>query len=218
MAEQLALEQIFIMGASITYGVGGCNGGWADMLKLALCKKNFSGGEIDKLYEIYNFAKPGATADFVEKNYQSHIDEFYKEDAKSTVIISIGYNNAKAEGEADNYVSTPEEFRELMTNLLKGIKAKVDRVIFVGYTLCDETKTMPKISPFTGLDSYFSNERIQLFNNTVKELCADLSIETACVDIDKDDWIANHLFDDGLHPNDKGYKAIFNKVIQLIKI
>lgn len=105
-----------------------------------------------------------------------------------------------------------------MSNLLKGIKEKSDRIIVVGYTLCDEAKTMPKTSPFTGEKSFFSCERITMFNNELMKLCSEMNIETACIDIEKQEWIDNYLFEDGLHPNDKGHKAIFDKVIELVKI
>ncbi len=211
------MSQIFIMGASITYGVGGETGGWADMLKLALQKKIFSMDGTGEKNEIYNFAKPGATADFVARNYKQQLNE-YRNEGEVTVILSVGMNNTKAIDSPENYVSTIDDFEKLMLDLIKEISSQVDRFIFLGYSPCDENKTYPKLNPLTGKDSYFSNERIFQFNDVVADICNELNVEFIGIDINQKDWITSYLYEDGLHPNKKGHEYIFGKIKKVVEL
>lgn len=71
-----------------------------------------------------------------------------KNDRGDLVLINIGGNNSKAEGSPDNYISTPEEYRESVRNLFSEMKPFVDKIIFVSSGYIDESKTNPKISHF----------------------------------------------------------------------
>ncbi len=212
------MSQIFIMGASIGYGVGGETGGWADMLKLDMHNKLYSKGGAGESNEFYNFSKPGATADFVAKNYKEWLKDYRNDGEDVTVILSIGLNNSKAIDTPDNYVSKVGEFEDLMRDLIKDIKHDVDRLIFVGYNPCDESKTYPKLNPITGGTSYFLNDRIYKFNSTVNSICGELDVKFVDIDIDEEEWIVDHLYEDGIHPNKKGHEIIFHKIKETLKL
>src|SRR5512133_4042867 len=101
--------QIFILGSSMVYGVGGPNGGWADLIKQHLHKKMYGENGVGEKYEIYNFGKSGATIDFVKDTFKSQLDA-YDRKQKTIILVSVGGNNTKAEETPDNFVSTPEEY------------------------------------------------------------------------------------------------------------
>jgi len=104
------IKQIFISGASLTYGVGGAKGGWADMIKLRIHKLQYNPRhERDKkYYEVYNFAKPGMVIDGVLASITSDIKYRKHESSESIIILSVGMNNTKSTGTADNHFSTIE--------------------------------------------------------------------------------------------------------------
>jgi lysophospholipase L1-like esterase len=187
------MTQIFIFGSSSAYGVGGEHGGWADMLKQHLHKTMYQNGGTGETTEIYNFAQPGATIEFVRNSFASLLN-IYRQDEPTVIILSIGVNNAKLIDTGNGYVTSEDDFRILMKDLLTRIQnVAADRFIVLGYQPCDETTLKPRLNPQTGITSYFRNERVSLFNNILKTLCAEKNILYAKVAMTDDEWIADCL-------------------------
>jgi lysophospholipase L1-like esterase len=204
--------QIFIIGASMVYGVGGENGGWADLLKQAFHKKMYSPEGVGEKYEVFNFGKAGATADFVQKTFPQQIKD-YGRNGKTITIVSVGGNNARAEDRPDNFVSTIEKYSKEMSQLLDMLKQNSTHVIAVGGGYYDESKTNPKPNPLTGGTSYFTNKRRQEFQDCFKDLCQEKGIFFVKVPVSEDEWKEKYLFKDGLHPNQKGHELICKNVL-----
>ena len=204
------MGQVFIFGASAAYGVGGEHGGWADMIKLRLHKAMFEPGGMGEKHEVYIFAKPGATAEFVARTFEGQLDEYRRKD-KVVAVISVGGNNAKAVGMADNFVSTPEAYSDAMKQLLGSIKKNVDALICVGFTPVDEAKTAPKHNPETG-DSFFWNKRIQEFNAVFGDVAKELGVAFVNLSVNELEWKQKYVAVDGLHPNDAGHHLICDRV------
>ena len=173
-------------------------------------------GGIGEKYEIYNFGKPGATIDFVRETFPQQIKQ-YGRGGKIITIVNVGGNNAKAENEPENFVSTIEEYSKEMGQLLDMLKNKSSHVIAVGSGFYDESKTYPKPNPLTGGKSYFSNQRKQKFQNQFKQLCQERGIVFVGVDVSESEWKAKYLYEDGLHANSKGYEMMANKVLAEIE-
>ena len=206
------MKQIFIFGASTVYGVGGEEGGWADMLKRELHKRMYYKGGPGEIFEVYIFAKPGATVEFIFENFENQIKKYSRGDEK-IAIVSVGMNNTKAVGNPNDFVSDIEIYKKSMNDLLVKMKLKVDEVICVGYRPVDESKTLPKLNPVGGSPSYFWNERINKFNKVYKQVCQELGVKFIDLNIDKGEWITKYLNEDGLHPNTKGHELIFQKLL-----
>lgn len=207
------MAQIFIFGASTTYGVGAEDAGWADLIKRNLHQTMYAKGGVG---EIYNFAKPGATADFVTKTFKHHIEQ-YSKNRKKIAILSVGMNNSRADGSSDNYISSVGDFKIEMEELLRQMKEKVHHVLCVGYTSVDESKTAPKHNPISGGVSYFWNNRIQEFNEAFAGACEKEGIPFVAIDTTPEAWKKEYQYSDGLHPNQKGHNFIFEKVFPKLK-
>ena len=108
--------QIFIVGSSSTYGVGGEKGGWADLIKQELHTRMYSENGIGQQYEIFNLGKSGAPIRFVLNTFPQQLKD-YGRNGKRMVIVSVGGNNIKSETEPDNFVSTLEEYSKEMSEL-----------------------------------------------------------------------------------------------------
>lgn len=206
------ITQIFFVGSSSVYGVGGPQGGWADIVKQKLHKQMYGQNGAGQVYEIYNFGKSGATVDFVQANFPVFFKQ-YNRGAKTITILNVGGNNAKAKGTPDNFVSTPEEYKKEMHMLLTSISTLSTHTIGVGYKYFDETKTYPIYHKEIGGNSYFSNARTQEFNAIFKTLCTQKGLPFVDIDVEKDTWIREYLYEDGLHPNQKGHELIATKVL-----
>jgi lysophospholipase L1-like esterase len=209
------MTQIVCIGASSLYGVGGSRGGWADLLKQEIHSKIYGDGRFeDGKYEVYNFAVPGATVDDLRKRTRQEITACKKPNRKLITIFHIGCNDAKAVKEPDNYVSNVEDYKKSVKFLLEQAVDLSDKVYCCGMGPMDESKTFPKINPWTKKKSFFSNARIQLFENALKQVCEDMDvvfIELFSPAL-SDGWIDNYLHEDGQHPNDQGHNWLLNKV------
>lgn len=210
------ITQIFIIGSSSVYGVGASNSGWADLVKQFLHHKMYGENGVGEKYEVYNLGKSGAKIEFAKNLFPALIRE-YGRNGKIITIVSIGGNNSKAENSSTNYVSTLEEYEAQMSELLDLLKEKSDVVIAVGSGHVDENKTNPKHNPLTGGQSYFTNERRKLFEQRWKTLCAQKDIAFIGVELSEEDWQAEYLYEDGLHPNQKGHQYIADKVIRVLQ-
>ncbi|MFA5871564.1 MAG: SGNH/GDSL hydrolase family protein [Parcubacteria group bacterium] len=207
---------IFILGSSSVYGVGAENGGWADLVKQGLHKKMYSKDGVGEKYEIYNFGKSGATIDFVASTFPQQLND-YGRGGKIITIVSIGGNNARAVGQPNNFLSTIEQYTDEMSDLLDLLRKLSSEVIFVGGGFYDEAKTCPKISPFDGGKSYFTNERKQKFESRAKQLCEEREITFVGVDTVEEEWKKKYLYRDGLHANQKGHKLISRNILSVLE-
>ena len=208
--------QVFLLGSSSVYGVGAESGGWADLIKEALHGKMYGKNGVGEKYEVYNFGKSGATIDFVLKNFPKQL-ESYGRNGKIITIVSVGGNNAKAEDEPENFVSTIDEYELQMSELMGLLKDKSDVVIAVGGGYYDESKVYPKHNPLTGGKSYFSNERKHKFEQKWKEICISKEIPFVGVEVTEEEWKDKFLYIDGLHPNQTGHRHIAERVLEVLE-
>jgi lysophospholipase L1-like esterase len=204
------MGQIFVFGSSSSHGVGGSQGGWGDLLKQRLHQVMYGPNGIGERHQIYNFAKPGAKIDFVKRTFPAQLND-YRIPGPAMAIVAVGGNNVKAEGTADNFVSTVEQYVIDMTELLATIRAQVDAVVVLGFKPYDEAKAMPKISPLNGKASYFSNARTAIFHSSLCKICDQEGYVLIGVD-HPEQWVQTCLCDDGLHPNDVGHQKICNQI------
>ncbi len=201
------MKQIFILGASSVYGVG-AERGWADLVKSYVHGKQFAPGGSGETCEVFNFAKAGSTIEFIAETFPWFCEN-YQRGPELITLICVGGNDAKAVGTPENYVCTPEAFKEKLTNLCQVLKAHSQRVIFVSNGYLDESKVNPKVNPLTGANSYFTNERRGQFNAITKNVCASMGFDFVAPTCDQDAWTRSYLYQDGLHPNQAGYELMF---------
>lgn len=204
--------QIFILGSSSVYGVGAEFGGWADLVKQSLHQKMYAKNGIGQKYEIYNLGKSGATIDFVRNVFPQQLEQ-YGRGGEIITIVSVGGNNAKADDDPNNFVSTIEEYTKEISELLNLLKKLSNHVIVVGGGFYDELKTNPIDNPLTGGKAYFKNERKQEFESHLKQLCEKKKISFVGVSLSEEEWKQKYLFIDGLHPNQQGHELISKKVL-----
>lgn len=204
------MKQIFILGASSVYGVGAEHDGWGDLVKSYVHSKLYAPDGPSEACEVFNFAKPGSTVEFVTSTFPWICQNYLRDGAELLTLISVGGNDAKAQNSPDNYACTPEAFKQKITELCTALKVRSEHVIFVSNGFVDETKVNPKQSPFNdGTVSYFTNARRSQFNAITKEVCQAAGFDFVAVDCDKETWISKYLYKDGLHPNQAGYQQVF---------
>src|SRR5438309_1346665 len=111
------MKQYFLLGASSAYGVGGANGGWGELFKQYVHAKMYDANGEGERYEVFNFAKSGATAQFVIDTFPRQVEDYGRND-EIIVVVGVGGNDAKAVGSPNNFVSTVDEYVAHMTTLI----------------------------------------------------------------------------------------------------
>ena len=211
-----SMKQVFIVGASIAYGVGGAGGGWGELIKHYAHGLMYEDGGVGEKYEVFNFAKPGETVDFILDTFPDQLKQ-YGRGGELTTVVSVGGNSSKAVDTPDNFVSTVEEYVAEMKKLLTLLKT-ASHVIIVSNSYVDESKTNPKLNPLNGTKSYFTNKRRSEFRAALKKLCEEQSVTFVDADggISPEEWKEHYLYSDGLHPNTAGHQYIFERIKPLL--
>ncbi len=207
--------QIFCIGASSIYGVGGTKGGWVELLKADLHQKMYGPNGIGEMHEVYNLAVPGAVVKDLVERTKIELKTMSKPGRLTFSIVQIGANNAKAIDEPDNFVSTPEEYRQEATDFLELVKKSSDAVLCLGMRPMDQTKVMPIVKDKEKHRKvYFPNDRIATFEKILGVTAASLGIQfiplfDELLNADADGKLG---WQDGIHPNDAGYEWLYKKI------
>lgn len=184
---------MLIFGDSITWGAYDPEqGGWATRLRNYFEEQN---NDVD----VYNLGISGdTTADLLER-----IEIEAKSREPNLIIFAIGINDAQFIHSINGLRVSLDEFHQNLAKLLSIGKKFTDKVVFVGLTRVDESKTTP--IPWN-TDKSYTNENIERFDGVIKKFCEDNKLKF----IPMKSVVGNDDLIDGLHPNTKGHIKIFN--------
>jgi len=215
------MARILIFGDSIVYGAWdrGKEGGWVQRLRKFLDEKHFI--EPDFEYSVYNLGVSGNTIGELLERFEFETKQRLEEGEEIIIIFQIGINDSQFVISENKLRTSPEKFKENIQNLIKVAKIFTQKIIFVGLTLVDESKTTP--IPWNP-NKIYKNENIKRNNEIIKSVCKENNIYFIEI---FDKWLKSdykNLLEDGLHPNSPGHQKIFetvkdfliqNKIIEL---
>ncbi len=192
---------ILIFGDSITLGAFDYEcGGWTIRLK-----KYF------KNHEIYNLGVSGDTTNDLLKRFKLEVKTRKPRSNRPLVIIfAIGVNDSYYINSENNPGTTLKKFEKNLVELLNQAKNFTEKIIFVGPTKADESKTLP--IPWAK-NIYYTNENIIKYDSVIEKFCRENKVHFIntldLLNKDKD-------LEDGLHPNSKGHQKIFKRVKEFL--
>lgn len=186
---------ILIFGDSITWGAYDPEqGGWVTRLR------NYFEAEDGDIC-VYNLGICGdTTADVLNR-----IEGEAKSRKPGLIIFSIGINDAALIRPRNTPRIALDEFQQNLAKLLGIAKKFSDKVVFIGLTAVDESKTVPVL---WNTDEFYTNENIKRFSNAIKKFCETNGAKF----IPMDGVVGDNDFIDGLHPNAAGHGKIFNRI------
>jgi len=185
---------ICIFGDSITWGAGDSKkGGWVERLKV------YFGEKYD--INIYNLGISGNTTEDLLKR----IENESRNRRPSIIIFAIGTNDAQFIHSTNSNRISENDFKNNIKKLYEIAKKLVPKIIFIGLTLVDESKTRP--IPWN-TDKIYTNERIKKFDQIIKDFCFKNNLKFISIN----DLLNNNDLIDGLHPNTQGHIKIFKKI------
>lgn len=194
------MATVCIFGASIVWGaIDPEHGGWVGRIRTFLeVERNF---EID----VYNLGVSGDTTKELLERFEIECQAREPD----VILISIGINDSQYINDRNNLRTSPEEFRNNIQRLIKLGQKFTSKIIFVGFNPVDESKTMP--IPWSP-EKYYTNENVKEYNNIVKSVSEESKLPFVEI---FNEWMKSSykkLLEDGLHPNPKGHKKIFETV------
>lgn len=200
------MSQILVFGDSIAYGAWDKKGGWVERLKIFTNKKAITSGL--KFYcAVYNLAVDGDfTTPLLER---LDFESGHRTRGQETIFIFAIGSNDSISNKKGVFWTTPEKFKKNLERIIKIAQKYSSKIVFTGLTPVDEIKTNP-VSWDNNV--FYKNQNQQKYNKIIKTVCAENKI--CFVEIFekflKEDY--KKLLEDGLHPNSKGHKIIFEIV------
>jgi lysophospholipase L1-like esterase len=194
-----------LFGDSIGFGVADFeNGGWATQLRLYIDRDKKA-----KNHNLINLSISGDTSRGLLARMESEAKLRMRDKSKDEFrfLIAIGTNDSR-DNRADISLNISiEEFENNLNKLVQiGIKLSQE-VVLIGLLPVYE----PKTSPFKE-QKYYSNKRLAQYNAVVEKVAKQNNLRFINL---FPDWInkdLESLFDDGLHPNSKGHKVMFETI------
>lgn len=181
---------ILCFGDSITFGRGEqpCTG-WVGRLRHDIEAKEFFSG-------VYNLGIPGDTSARLLERFEIEASSrilFLRPGDAFIIIIAIGTNDA-CTGHNGNPLASIETFDRNIREIIEKAKRYTEHVF---------TISIPNVDEQTGEGVHFSNERLQAYDQVVKQHSPDHIIIPQ---------LAHDEFADGLHPNAKGYERMYQTI------
>ena len=207
------MARILVFGDSIVFGNWDKQGGWANRLKSFYMKEALNNS--DYYYMVYNVGVSGDTSRELLERFEYEIKhrlwerEETGEKEEIIIILSTGKNDAAFIKSRNSLNISINDFAINIKQLLIIAKKYSVKIVFIGPTLIDESKTIP-----TNWDSNieYSNKNIEKYNRIIIFVCKENKIHFIDMyeEFKKLDY--KKLLEDGVHPNSAGHKKIFGIV------
>ena len=188
------MSVICIFGDSTAWGAWDLEkGGWVNRLWL----DDANGKQED---DIYNLSISGGTTETILERFEAEA----KIREADTLVFQTGGNDAAYDKDTGEHLVTPDKFEKNIEEIIQRAQAIAQKIIFIGFDRCDESKTMPV--PWCNL--CYTNNFIEQYNGIMKNICSKHNIKF----IDVFDALNDSDLEDGLHPNTQGHKKLFETI------
>jgi acyl-CoA thioesterase I len=183
--------KICVFGDSIAWGAGDTqHGGW-----VTLMRNYFE--EQDKGVDVYNLGICNDTTAGLLERFEVEA----KARKPKLIIIAIGINEERLTTAISSPATLPIEFEQNLSKLLSTAKKFTSKVVFVGLTRVDETRT----TPWEDGRLYTIKSSTQ-YNSAIEKFCKENKLKF----ISLEGVLGDGELEDGLHPNTEGHARIFN--------
>lgn len=204
---------LIFFGDSITQGLWDERGGFASRIKQDIYREHLDEAKPGKDYNIVYLR--GSSSD-TSKDLKNRIAEELQNSMSNsphywTVVLSIGMNDC---GMINGENKIPKEkYQKNLEQIIDKSLRLTDQVIAVGLNPINEQK----INEEESLGNYL-NSQVKDYEDIFKRICSEKDVKfipTFEKLHKRKDW--NKMLFDGLHPNSKGHKKIYQIVNEPIK-
>jgi lysophospholipase L1-like esterase len=159
---------------------------------------------------VLNLGDPSdETTEKVLERFEFETKARYASRKEKIIIFAIGINDSEFIHSENNFLVLEKKFKENIQKLINIAQKFSPKIIFVGLTPVDESKVNP--IPWYK-DRSYRNEHIKKFNDIIKSVCEENKIYFIEIfeNLIKTDY--KKLLKDGVHPNSRGHRKIFEIV------
>ena len=194
-------KNLCIFGDSITQGYSDDEaGGWASRLFAYAVKK-------DPDWGVFPLGIAGDTTAGVLERFENETPPRGGE----YLVFAIGINDALTYHDGRPPFISEEKFEQQVATILKRAKTNAEKVLFVGLTRVDESKTNPLADSSSG--ECYENGRIDQFDAIIERVSAEHDVPY----LPMKDVMTIHELPDGLHPNARGHELMFERIKKFLE-
>lgn len=199
------MVRICIFGDSIAYGAQDSEGGgWVDRLKRYYQSDDL---QIAQDVNIYNLGVSADNTDDLLKRFEPELIARLADN--NIIVFAIGINDSQfVISKGGNRVSQ-KDFRANLESLVQKSKQYTDKIVFIGLTKVDESKTVP--IPWN-TDKNYTNDDIQKYDSIIQLVVKETGVKY----IGMGDVVELKDLSDGLHPTSNGHNKMFEVVKEKI--
>lgn len=203
--------RILVFGDSITQGYWAVEHGWVDLVRRHFDSRQVTGLKKNNEPSVFNLGVSADNSDNILVRFENEILARTRPThaEKPVIILQIGVNDSSLRGDLPQ--TTPARYRKNLHSLAEKGKVLGSKVIFVGLSACDDSRT----TPVAWGEYYYRSETIKQYEQIMSEVAKAENIGFIPVfDIFAAELAKNpELVPDGLHPNDEGHETIYKIVI-----
>ncbi|MFH0856632.1 MAG: GDSL-type esterase/lipase family protein [bacterium] len=152
--------------------------------------------------DVYNLSISGDNTNKLLKRFYSECETRYPD----VIMIAIGINDSQDIKSTNGKRVEINQFENNLKMIIEQGK-KLGKIIFVGPTKVNESKTAPVL---WNNDRTYLNKHILQYNSIIKSLCAEKNLPF----IEMLDLLNDDDLEDGLHPNAAGHRKMFERIKQ----
>lgn len=194
-----------LFGDSIGVGSGDFeNAGWASQLRLYIDRDKQL-----KDHTLINLSIAGDTSRGLLTRMESEMRLRMRDmgPEEFTLLIAIGTNDSKDNHADPQQNISPQEFRTNIVKLIDIGQTLAGKVILIGPPPVYE----PKTSPYKE-EKYYTRHNIDEYNQILIDCAKEKDVQMINILPLWQNFDLKTLFDDGLHPNAKGAKIMYDQI------
>ncbi len=202
------MRWVLVFGDSITQGYWDTTGGWVDKLRQHYDELQAADLKGRDEPTIFNLGISADNSADILKRVEDETTVRTRHEQSPIAIIQIGINDSCLENGAPQ--QSIEQYRDNLREITKKLDALDSKVIFVGFSCCEESKT----TPVSWGEHYYTNKDIKSYEQAMEEVAKELDVPFILVFEAFSQAYArdSSLLPDGLHPNTAGHQVIFDIV------
>ena len=198
---------IIIFGDSIGQGFFDTKqGGWATLLSMCLQRETIE-SDYERYNSVFNLSISGENTTEITSRLKPELPARLSSKKKNILIFAAGINDAKRLLPSNELYVPIEVTKENIERFVQHAQQSVDQIFIIGLTRVDERYTTEYNA------DAFLNKDIEEYDQMIKAFADDNQI----VYIPTADLISEDCLEDGLHPNAKGHRLIFERVKETLE-
>ncbi|MBI2600586.1 hypothetical protein HYW42_01420 [Candidatus Daviesbacteria bacterium] len=203
---------IFVFGASTTYGCWDPEGGWVARLRRFLDEKSVEqlkqNPEPNPMYLVYNQGIPADDLSGILKRFDSEVSERIDPGEENIILIHTGTNDSLYNNQTKSLKFSPDQYKQELIEVAGLTRRYSAKIVLVGTMPVDQ-----RVDPIPWLPNHsYKNEYVAKFNEIMEEVSQEEKIHFIEIYNHFSGGEYQHLLVDGVHPNSRGHQQVFEIV------